>query len=535
MRRVSRLGWVLQFLLLLSVEPTVAPASPEDSGVWIALGRARLQTKDFADAAAAFDEALVREHGSPKALFGLAEAYAAMQQTELAMKWLRRARDTRRIDISEIASNPHFASVRGTAGWQESLPEAAEFEHPFVEPVGVIREWRGEAPEDQFGWIARNIGDVDGDGIADVVVSAPTHGRIGDNAGRIYVYSTGRNKLLWTADGRPGDQLGSGVEGVGDTDGDGIPDVAASGPEGGVAYIYSGRDGRILRSIHAARQDELFGNHVSGAGDFDGDGFADVIVGAPGKPGAKLNSGHAYVYSGKSGALLLSLNGERAGDAFGSTVAGYSRNGVRFLVVGAPNAGKSRHGRVYVYRDGAQKPSFTIETDASGNALGAMFVAVLGDVDGDGIADIYASDWSNDAKGPSTGRVYIYSGRTGQPLYTLTGEGRGDGFGTSPSVAADVNGDGHSDVIVGAWQYGSVVVGGGRAYLYSGADGRLLKTFTCRTPGDTFGFDAVGLGDVDQDGVDDLLITSGWSAVNGHHSGRVFVISSGVGRVSRGS
>ncbi|MHA4915584.1 hypothetical protein, partial [Enterococcus faecium] len=63
-------------------------------------------------------------------------------------------------------------------------------------------------------------------------------------------------------------------------------------------------------------------------------------------------------------------------------------------------------------------------------------------------------------------------------------------------------------------------------------DARLLATFTCRVPGDTFGFDAVGLGDVDHDGIDDLLITSGWSAVNGHHSGRVFVISSGVTRGS---
>ena len=68
----------------------------------------------------------------------------------------------------------------------------------------------------------------------------------------------------------------------------------------------------------------------------------------------------------------------------------------------------------------------------------------------------------------------------------------------------------------------------GRAYLYSGKDGRLLKTFTCRTPGDTFGFDAVNLGDIDGDGTVDFLITSGWSGVRGFHSGRVFIVSSGV-------
>ena len=69
---------------------------------------------------------------------------------------------------------------------------------------------------------------------------------------------------------------------------------------------------------------------------------------------------------------------------------------------------------------------------------------------------------------------------------------------------------------------------GGRAYLYSGRTGALIKTYTCRTPGDTFGFDAVGMGDIDGDSTTDFLITSAWSAVNGFHSGRVFIISSGV-------
>ncbi|MBZ5586200.1 MAG: VCBS repeat-containing protein [Acidobacteriia bacterium] len=111
---------------------------------------------------------------------------------------------------------------------------------------------------------------------------------------------------------------------------------------------------------------------------------------------------------------------------------------------------------------------------------------------------------------------------------TLTGETAGEGFGTSPSVAGDVDHDGHADLIVGAWQYSREAVGGGRAYLYSGKDGHLIKTFTCRIPGDTFGFDAVTMGDVDKDGTTDFLITSGWSGVHGFHSGRVFIISSGV-------
>jgi hypothetical protein len=433
--------------------------------------------------------------------------------------------------MTQISADENLKALQGDPRFSALLPSAEDFEHPFVEPVKIIREWRGEAANDQFGWIARNIGDVDGDGVNDVVTSAPTHGAGDSHAGRIYVYSTGSGKLLWSADGAPGDELGTGVEAAGDTNHDGIPDVVASGPAGrGIARIYSGRDGRVLQEFHPPRADENFGNHVSGAGDVDQDGCADIIVGSPGKDGETSSAGHAYVYSGRTGELLITLAGERPGDQFGSTVAGYADGHQQYLVVGAPRAGPAHHGRVYVYEGIAHTVKFTIEADATGNALGAMFVSVPGDLDGDGLSDIYASDWSNTARGLSTGRVYVHSGRTGKRLLTLTGESAGDGFGTSPSMAGDVDGDGSADLIVGAWQYGKVAVSGGRAYLYSGKDGRLLKTFTSRIPGDTLGFDAVGLGDVDGDGTVDLLITAAWSGVHGYHSGRVFVISSGIPR-----
>jgi hypothetical protein len=234
------------------------------------------------------------------------------------------------------------------------------------------------------------------------------------------------------------------------------------------------------------------------------------------------------VYSGKDGHLLLTVKGRRAGDAFGSSVAGYADGKHRFLVVGAPGAGPRKKGRVYVYEGLTDKPAFAFDADATGAALGYMFVSVLGDVDGDGVADIFASDFSDTAKGPQTGKTYVYSGKTGRRLYTWTGETAGEGFGTTQSIAGDVNGDGRADVIVGAWQYGRQAASAGRAYLYDGRTGRLLRTYTCRIPGDTFGFDAVGMGAVDGDGQAELLITSAWSGIRGHHSGRIFLISSGV-------
>jgi hypothetical protein len=413
---------------------------------------------------------------------------------------------------------------------QPPAPTAEQLKNPFVEPVTILKEWDGEAANDQFGWIARRLGDVDGDGVPDVVTSAPTKEIGGKPAGRVYVFSTKSGARLWSVDGRPGDQLGTGVESAGDANGDGVPDVVASAPGSGNAYVYSGKDGRVLLEVAAEKPTDEFGRHAAGVGDVDHDGHADFIVGAPGNDAGGAKAGRAYVYSGKDGHVLLTLTGEAAGDNFGSAVAGATDKTHSFLIVGAPKAGPQKHGRTYVYTSLTAKPAFTIDADETGNALGAMFLTVIGDVNADGVPDVYASDWSNTAKGRATGRVYVHSGKDGRRLLTLTGETAGEGFGTSPSNAGDVDGDGHDDLIVGAWQYAGAAISGGRAYLYSGKDGRLLKTYTCRTPGDTFGFDSVALGDIDHDGTIDFLITSAWSAIHGVHSGRIFVISSGIRR-----
>ncbi|HKS76371.1 MAG TPA: FG-GAP-like repeat-containing protein [Terriglobales bacterium] len=508
----------------------VTKSEPKNGRAWRTLGLVELKRKNLDAAAVAFQHALDVDPAVPTPMFQLAILSAVKQDKDGMFNWLSKAKASRNVDMTQMEITPEIARYEGDARYPALLPTRKDFDDPFLEPVTIVHEWDGETANDQFGWIARNIGDVDGDGVPDFVTSAPTSKSAGENAGRIYVYSVKSGKLLWKADGYAQDQLGTGLEAAGDTNGDGIPDVVASAPGGGYANIYSGRDGRLLRTLKAENPTDDFGRHVEGVGDVNHDGYADVLVGAPNNSSAGAKAGRAYVYSGKDGSVLLTLNGERAGDNFGSAVAGFSDQHHMFLLVGAPGAGTNHAGRTYVYDSLLTTPKFMIEADETGAALGSMFLSVLGDVDGDGVPDVYASDWANSAKGPSTGRVYIHSGKDGHRLFAFTGETAGEGFGTSPSVAGDVDGDGHADVIVGAWQYAGAAISGGRAYLYSGRDGHLIRTYTCRTPGDTFGFDAVTMGDINGDGMSDFLITSGWSGVHGYHSGRVFLISSGIRR-----
>jgi hypothetical protein len=509
------------------LEPLVA-AEPGNARALRLLGTAYIRTKAYDPALAVLARSLQLEPDFPAALYNVAVVHALKGETGAAFEWLAKAKATRKIELSQVEVDADLASLRGDPRLRALLPTAADFAAPFVEPVKILREFDGEAANDQFGWIARNIGDVDGDRVADFVTSAPTK-KIGEaeNAGRVSVYSSRSGKLLWTADGKAGDQLGTGIEAAGDTNHDGIPDVVASGPGNGVAYVYSGRDGRVLQSFHGEAAGDSFGQHISGAGDVDRDGCADVIVGAPANKAGGEGAGRAYVYSGRDGHVLLRLTG-KAGEALGSTVAGWGDRKRFFLVVGAPSAGPKQSGRAYVYDTLTATPKFTIDSDDTGNALGMMFVSIPGDVDGDRVADVYASDWSNRARGNSTGRIYVHSGKTGARLFTLTGETAGEGFGTSRSTAGDLDGDGRADLAVGAWQYAGAAPSGGRIYLYSGRTRKLLRTITSRVPGDTLGFDAVGLGDIDGDGTQDLLITAAWSAIHGYHSGRVFIVSSGI-------
>ncbi len=382
----------------------------------------------------------------------------------------------------------------------------------------------GESAGDQFGWLMDNVGDIDGDGANDYVVGAPTNGAGGTNAGRAYVYSGATGQLVYTFTGAPGQRFGTALDAAGDVNGDGVGDIVVGGPSAGSgrAVVYSGADGTVIWDLPGENAGDGFGTAVGRLGDTNGDGFDDFLVTAPGHDSGVSNSGRVYVISGVDGSTLATKN-SLVGGQFGSSVGGVgdlTGDGVPDFGVGAPGATGS--GRIYVLNGvTADTVFFSIPGDATGSALGQFWLNEMGDVNGDGIPDFYASDILNNANGAQTGRAYVFSGADGSKIHTMTGENPGDQFGIGRGIP-DVDGDGISDLFLAGWLSSEGASLSGKAYVYSGATGKVVRNFVSTVASDNLGFDAIGLGDITGDGKPDFLISGGISNLT---PGQVHVVA----------
>jgi len=156
---------------------------------------------------------------------------------------------------------------------------------------------------------------------------------------------------------------------------------------------------------------------------------------------------------------------------------------------------------------GAQKPGqlWQFGGVSAGDEFGRS-VSSAGDIDGDGFADVVIGAPYDDHNGSDSGSARVYSGATGALLHVFYGDSAGDEFGYSVSGAGDVDGDGFVDVVIGASHDDSIGNDSGSARVYSGASGVALYMFGGVSAGDGFGRSVSGVGDVDGDGFDDVVI-----------------------------
>jgi len=389
--------------------------------------------------------------------------------------------------------------------------------------------FKGEEQNSWFGSIVSTAGDLNNDGFDDVVVGAY---RYNDHTGKSYIYF-GSKKMDSTPSiilkGEAKDNYFSqSISGSIDINNDGFDDVIVGArgykKHAGRAYVYYG--GKKMDHIYdmtfdGEGKENRFAYSVSTAGDFNSDGYDDVIVGAE---GFNNKTGRAYLYYGgvsMDHTADLLLNGEEKNNRFGASVSNagdVNRDGFDDVIVGAYGY-KNKTGRAYIYYGGStpdDQADLTLDGEEKNNLFGKS-VSRAGDVNRDGFDDVVVGAEGYREK---TGRVYIYyGGRSIQDTINVAflgidnavdiifeGEQVADRFGVSVSTAGDINNDGFDDVIVGACGYKSKT---GRAYIYYGGrnmNGAVNATFDGEHPADRFGFSVSTAGDVNNDRYHDVIV-----------------------------
>lgn len=304
----------------------------------------------------------------------------------------------------------------------------------------VLRYLAAPQEDEKFGASLCHGGDVDGDGTPEIVIGAPATYSAGASKGRIYYYSYAKDaivRVLVLVDAAEWG-LGTAVANVGDVDGDGKTDLAATyrtlaGTGAGVR-IYSGMTGIALRDLLAPEGASEFGASLAGLGPLSPGGHQRIAIGAPGED---LGTGAVYRYDAVTGEWIDRFVGLPMSE-FGHALAAstpLSAGGSRVLVVGAPatKPGPSSPGRAFVYDDATGMLLHSLQSDAAGDAYGKS-VAVLTDLVGDLAPEfaIGAPRWNG-----WSGAVYLHEGVTPCGAAKNLSGGCVGSFGIQPKLSLD--------------------------------------------------------------------------------------------------
>jgi hypothetical protein len=406
--------------------------------------------------------------------------------------------------------------------------------------IGATSDWydEGDAVNAAYGWSVATAGDVNGDGYSDIIVGAPGD-VLGGSANAYYGAADSLEETAgWTKrSNMENAHFGHSVASAGDVNADGYADVIVGAPywdggqadEGG-AWVYMGSAAGLetapdwyKRSNQAGA---YFGWSVGKAGDVNGDGYDDVIVGSPGYDYGEDGEGLAGVYlgssSGVNSAPVWYKDSDHVGAQFGyavGTAGDVNGDGYGDVIVGSPgyDSPDAGEGVASVYEGSPDGPHIVPDWHAEGDQAGAQFgtsVGTAGDVNCDGYSDVIVGAPMWDHGQDNEGGAWVYFG---SPLglsdtygWRQDGDQTGANYGAAVGTAGDVNGDGCSDIIVGApvWDGGSESEGKAFVYHSSGASLYLTPAWTKESDqgGAHFGCSVGTAGDVNGDGYADIIV-----------------------------